>query len=109
MNKICTVCPRSCKITVEKGIIFGNGCIKGEEFILTLNNSREYTGTIRLSGQNRIRIPFKTDGEIELELFQILGQEVDKLEVVKPIYIGDVIYENILGTGVNLVATKTVL
>jgi CxxC motif-containing protein len=40
-------------------------------------------------------------------MFEIM-EELDKIKVSAPINVGDVIVENILNTGVNIVSAKTV-
>lgn len=109
MNSICTVCPKGCNISNINGNITGNQCTKGIDYILSMNSRREYTGTISVRSEERTRLPFKTDKEIDINLFGEIREEVSKIELEKPIYIGDIVYENILDTGVNLVSTKNLV
>ena len=51
------------------------------------------------------RLPVKTDGEIPLGLLFKSMELINRIELARPITIGDVIVKNILNTGVNIVST----
>lgn len=111
MNKlICIVCPKGCHLTVspEKGEVTGNACPRGKEYgLMELTNpTRVITTTVQIDGAIHPRLPVKTSQPIPkgkmLEIMALIGQA----KVTAPVKIGDVIIENILGTGADIVACR---
>lgn len=109
MTSTCTICPRACRISNIDGIVSGNNCNKGLDFILKLDNRREYTGTVAVRDCNRTRLPFKSSDRIEIELFPQIRNRLLDFQVKRPVYIGQIIYENILDTGIDLISTKNLV
>ena len=111
---ICTVCPRGCHIEVigdgeNVQSVDGYGCKRGLEYA---NNEyahpvRILTTTVKMEGIETDLLPVRSDKPVPKEkLFECM--EVIKNTSVKlPINCHDVVVENICGTGVNIVATKT--
>ena len=54
-------------------------------------------------------VSVKTQNDIPKEKIMDIMKEINALRVKAPVHIGDVLLENICGTGVNLIATKQVL
>lgn len=114
MNKelICIVCPRGCHLSVdEKMNVTGNNCPRGAKYAISelTHPVRVLTSTVKIVSDNEERLPVKTSEAIAKELIFKAMEELNKIEVKAPIKIGDVIIENIAGSGVNLVATKNIL
>ena len=53
-------------------------------------------------------LPVRTAGEIPKEKIRAALREIASLEVTEPLRCGEVVCENLAGTGVPLVATETV-
>lgn len=54
------------------------------------------------------RLSVKTSKPIPKgKIFEVMN-EINKIKVKTPIYIGDIVLENVLGLDVNIVATRTV-
>ena len=53
------------------------------------------------------RIPVKTQKPIPKELIYSCMEELNKVEVTAPVKMGDVIIENLLGTGIDIVASRS--
>jgi CxxC motif-containing protein len=53
-------------------------------------------------------LPVKTALPIPKEMVFTVMEEIRKITIEDPVYIGDVIQENIAGTGVALVATGNI-
>ncbi len=111
---ICITCPVGCKLTVTGSIeaptITGNRCLRGIDFAkeeLT-ESMRVLTTTVRLVGGAIPLLPVKTEKPIPLRLFKEAVSEVSRLKVLAPVKIYDVIVPNILNTGVNLIATRSI-
>ncbi len=110
---ICIVCPKGCHLRVdeENGFaVTGNGCPRGAAYghkELT-NPTRVLTSTVRVEGGTLRRASVKTNGELPKgRLFDAM-RELDGVVLKAPVAIGDVVVENLLGLGVDLVATKNV-
>ena len=108
-NITCIICPRGCPMTVKeeggKLVAAGFTCPKGEKYAIDecTNPVRTITTTARTS--NGGVIPVKTANPIPKELMFDCMQEIDKAIVTLPAQIGDVVIENLLNTGVDVVVT----
>ncbi len=110
MELICIQCPRSCHLNIEGDVVTGNGCKRGEAFAKAeaVAPMRSVTTTVATRFKDYPVLPVKTDGEIPKDQIFELMKFVSKICVDKKIRYGEIVSENILGTGVNLVATATV-
>lgn len=117
MEKICIVCPIGCKLTIEKynseiGYnIKGNNCNRGKEYAIKemTNPTRMVTSTVKIKDHPNIMLPVKTSEAISKDrIFQVMDS-IKSIVVTLPIYRNDVIMENLFETGVNLIATRTIL
>lgn len=112
---ICIGCPLGCALQVsddvEKLVVTGHTCPRGEAYAITECTApvRGFTGTVALSGGALPVVSVKTSQDIPKEAVFAVAEAVRKLRVEAPVSIGDVICENIAGTGAALVATKNVM
>ncbi len=110
---ICIACPKGCHLKVDDAngyTVTGNGCENGVEYgrhELT-NPTRVITSTVRCKGGIYPRLPVKTDREIPKGLIFDAMRVLDGVEVEAPVMVGDIIVENVLGTGVNFVASRNI-
>ena len=112
---ICIGCPLGCMITVgmENGEVVsvtGNTCKRGDAYVRkeVTNPTRIVTSTVCVKGGELAMVSVKTKEDIPKDR---IGDCIDALkgvEVEAPVAIGDVIVGNILGLGVDVVATKNV-
>lgn len=107
----CIVCPKGCQLTVElegKEIISisGHTCKRGEEYAKTecIAPMRTITSTAAIIGGGVV--PVKTDRTIPKELMFECMAEINKARVSPDAKLGDVVIENVLGTGANVVTTR---
>ena len=111
---ICTLCPRGCHMQVEEadGVVSvsGNSCPRGEKYARQelLAPARTVTGTVKVVGGQPPRCPVKTNEAIPKEKIFALMEIIHSLEVELPINEGDVLAENVLNLGINIIATKGV-
>ena len=108
---ICIVCPQGChlKVDEENGYeVKGNSCPRGAEYGKKelVNPTRVITTTVAIEGGIYRRIPVKTAGDIPKGMIKDIMDEINKVVVKSPIKVGDVIIENVLGTGVDVVSAK---
>lgn len=106
----CIVCPRGCqlKVTLEGNEIkevTGFTCPRGKQYAIDecTHPMRTVTSTCRTA--NGGVIPVKTNRTIPKELMFDCMKEINKAVVKLPAKIGDVVIENVLGTGADVVVT----
>jgi CxxC motif-containing protein len=89
--------------------IKGNKCAKGESYAQEeiLAPKRVVTATVRAATGADRRLPVKTSLPLLKGRIPALLSALYKMEVKPPIKCGDVLIDNIEGTGVDLVATRT--
>ena len=115
VNLICIGCPLGCPLTVEMEgnevkSVAGNTCPRGDAYAkkeLT-NPTRIVTSTVRVAGGRLAMVSVKTENDIPKGKIFDCVKALKDVEVTAPVKIGDVIVENVAGTGVNVIATKNV-
>ena len=104
---VCIVCPQGCRLRVDdEGNISGNACANGAEYAHTelTSPTRVLTSTVNILGAELPR-PVKTAGAIPKHLLFQAMESLRSVTVFAPIKAGQVIIADIVGTGVDLVAT----
>lgn len=110
----CIVCPRGCALTVEleseggKAKVLsveGNGCRRGVSYAESECTApvRTLTTTVHTSDGGVVAV--KTAAPIPKEKMMDAMDVLSRVTAKEPVKIGDTIVEDILGTGVNVVAT----
>ena len=115
MNLICIGCPLGCPLTVEMEgsevkAVSGNTCPRGDAYARKemTNPTRIVTSTVRVAGGRLAMVSVKTASDIPKGKIFDCVKALKDVEVKAPVKIGDVIVENVAGTGVNIIATKNV-
>ena len=115
VNLICIGCPLGCPLTVEMEgsevkAVSGNTCPRGDAYARKemTNPTRIVTSTVRVSGGRLAMVSVKTASDIPKGKIFDCVKALKDVEVKAPVRIGDVIVENVAGTGVNIIATKNV-
>ncbi len=110
---ICIGCPMGCPITVtlDNGAIVevtGNTCPRGKSYAEkeVTNPTRIVTSTVRVEGGERPLVSVKTKEDVPKDKIFACMEEINAAVAKAPIKIGDVILENVAGTGIPVVATK---
>lgn len=114
-NLTCIGCPMGCPLTVEledgKIIsITGFTCKRGDDYARkeVTNPRRTVTSVIRVLHGEIGMVSVKTKTDIPKSLIHSCMLEMKNLEVEAPVEIGQVLLENLCGTGIPIVATKAV-
>ena len=112
---ICINCPLGCGLTVtikdgEVEKVQGNTCPKGEAYGKkeVTNPTRIVTSTVRVTGGVLPVVSVKTASDIPKEKIMDCARVLKEVEVEGPVSIGDVVLEDVCGTGVPMIATKNV-
>jgi CxxC motif-containing protein len=109
----CIICPLGCtiEVTMEGDKITGvTGCTcpRGEEYAVqeVTEPKRVVMSVVKVKGGTFPTVSVKSDRPIPKELIPMVMKELAKVEVEAPVHVGQVIVENVLGTGANIVATR---
>ena len=112
----CVLCPVGCELEVSKGEgggleVRGNQCDKGVPFAEeeVLRPKRNLATSVPVKGDPSKMISVRMSGPVPREmLFPVLA-EIGKLRPEAPVRRGQVLIADVLGTGVDVIATRTVL
>ncbi len=110
----CINCPMGCRITAEydgKEVtnIQGYTCARGKAYAQTeiTNPTRMVTALCRIYGTDE-PLCVKTSQPVEkAKIFEVLAA-LKEAVVIRPVHIGDVVIENVGGTGANIIATEEI-
>ena len=115
MTKIltCINCPMGCELTVEvedgKVVsVSGNTCKRGELYAESEISDPTRTVTTTIISAEGVPVPVKTAQPIPKGMIFECTAAIKAAEVHLPVKVGQVIIEDLLGTGSTVTATKTV-
>lgn len=115
-DMICIVCPFGCKLKVIKNDtsqtgydVEGNKCFRGADYGVKemTNPTRVLTTTVNISDASVKRLPVRTSGTIPKHLIKQAMDLINKVEVKAPIEAGQIIIKNLLDTGVDIIASRS--
>ena len=112
----CIVCPRGCGLEVELADgptvlrVGGNGCKRGEDYARreVVDPQRSLTSTVRTRGLERRRLPVRSAGALPLARLVEAARALDGVVVDRPMRCGDLVVKDLIGLGVDIVATDTI-
>lgn len=109
----CVSCPLGCQIEVEMEngeviSVTGNTCPRGAAYAKAemTHPVRTLATTVKLSGGVHPVVPVKSAGPVPKDKMFDCMKIINATTVKAPVKIGDVVIENILDTGVNIVITN---
>ncbi len=112
---ICICCPMGCRLSVNDDdpsalIVSGNTCKRGEQYAKdeVTAPKRMITSIVPVLGADCATVPVKTSQAIDKSKIFAALDRLKGLRLRAPIACGQVIVANVLGTGVDFVATKDV-
>ncbi|MCD8067961.1 MAG: DUF1667 domain-containing protein [Lachnospiraceae bacterium] len=111
---ICIVCPMGCQLLVqvegaEVKSVRGNTCPRGDAYARkeVTNPTRIITTTVCVEGWDEM-LSVKTAEGIPKGKIMDCVRSLKNIRVKRPVHIGDVILEDVAGTGIPVVATKNI-
>lgn len=114
VSMICVNCPVGCdiKVTVKDGEVTnveGNTCPRALEFARKeiANPERVFATTVRVEGGKLPVCPVRSRGPVPKSRVFDISKEVARQTVKAPIEIGQVILADACGTGVDIVASRS--
>ncbi|MDY0064607.1 MAG: DUF1667 domain-containing protein [Bacilli bacterium] len=106
---ICIVCPRGCRLQVDKNNkVTGNFCKRGEVYGIqeATNPTRVVTSTVRITNSELVRLPVMTSRPIPKNKIFAVMEAIQNITVPAPVQMREVILENVCDLGVNIIATR---
>jgi len=108
----CLECPRGCQLSINESTleVTGNSCPKGEAFARAeiTNPVRVLTTTAVIEAEDEQMLPVRTEDPIPKNKMRDAMRYIKNLRVKAPVEVGQVLVEDLVGTGVHLIATKQV-
>lgn len=113
MNVTCIVCPRSCRITVERQgdgyLVSGNSCPRGKAHAISELSCpmRMLTTTVSISGASLPRLPVISSAPVPKRDLARCLELTNRLRLAAPVREGEVLLSDLAGTGVDIIAAKS--
>ena len=111
----CIVCPTGCEIHVKNVngelIVEGHTCKRGEEYAKNefIAPKRILTSTMQVKNGLLPLIPIRTSEPVLKEKLNEILKEIAIKTVEAPIKMGDILIENVLDLGVNIIASRDLI
>ena len=109
----CVACPLGCPIVVELDgseviSVTGNTCKRGDAYARTeiVNPTRSLTTSVKVNGGVHPVVPVKSNKPVPKDMLFDCMKVINSVSVDAPVKLGQVIIENILDTGADIVATN---
>lgn len=114
-NYLCIGCPLGCRLEVDEAEdghvveVRGFSCKRGNEYALQEHAAphRTVTTTIQIEGGLYPRLPVRTNSPVSKTQVTAICQALRTVKVLAPIQRGTVILPNVLNTGVDIIASRT--
>ena len=108
---ICIMCPKGCHLKVDDELnVTGNACPRGATYGKQeiIDPRRYLTSTVKLISKTCSRLPVISSGDLPKNKVSEVIKYLDTIEVSTPVKVKDVIVKDVLGLGVDIVATRTI-
>ena len=108
---VCIGCPKGCQLTVDVDNdyqVSGNSCQVGADYGRNelKNPTRVLTTTVKIKGAIHSCLPVRSSGAMPKSLLVDAVKSLKDVEVVAPVKMGDIIVKNIMGSGVDIIASR---
>ena len=112
----CIICPNGCEITVEYDpdmtdiSIQGASCPRGKEYVRQelIEPRRTIASSVRLHGGELPLVSVRLDRPVPREIIPAVMNVLREQLLEAPVRSGDVVVEDILHSGSNVIVTKNV-
>ena len=112
----CVLCPVGCELEVARNAageleVQGNQCDKGVPFAVeeVLNPRRNLATSIPIKGTAAKMVSVRLSAAVPRDMIFPILAEIAKLRPEAPVRRGRVLIADVLGTGADVIATRTVL
>ena len=109
---LCIRCPKGCRLRVvvdgESITVSGYECLEGKKYgeEEVRNPKRMVTSTVRILGAKYPRLPVRTAEPVPKDRILDVIAALRGVVIRAPVRRGQVILENVAGTGVNVIAER---
>jgi CxxC motif-containing protein len=109
---ICVACPHGCRLEATRkdgDILISNaGCKRGQEYAINeiKDPRRMVASTVQVNNGVHPLLPVSTSAPFPKGQITDLLREIRKVEISAPIKMGQVVLENVLNTGIDVVASR---
>ena len=110
----CVLCPLGCELEVEligdDLQVRGGQCEKGESFAAEeiIRPKRNLATSVPLRGTASRMVSVRLTGPVPLDKIFVILAEISNLRPEPPVRRGDTLIRDVLGLGVDVIATRTV-
>lgn len=110
----CIMCPLGCEMEVTvsgKDVATrGNKCVKGLEFAEEemLDPKRNLATSVPIAGGNFQMLSVRLNQRVSRQMLFPILKEIARLRLVPPVTRGSVLIKNVLGSGADVIATRSV-
>lgn len=111
----CIGCPMGCLVSVtmdgkEIKSVSGNSCANGDRYARreVTNPTRIVTSTAIVRDGDLPRVSVKTKTDVPKDKIFDVMKEINKIQAKAPVRIGDVLIDDVAGTGVPVIATRNI-
>ncbi len=109
MNTVCIMCPIGCALSVteESGkiVVTGNSCLRGQKYGESEFVCPKRVVTTLIKGEKGGVVSVKTAEPVEKKLVKEVLKEAAAFRLSSSVRAGEIVLENVAGSGVALVAT----
>lgn len=112
---VCIGCPRGCRLTIDEKdgeyIVTGNTCPRGKEFATSEMTAPKRTicSTVKTAFSDVPVLPVRVSDDIPKEKIFDVMREINAVTLKERIGRGDAVIKNVLGLGVDVIATSDLL
>ena len=111
MEMICINCPLGCHLKIDENMnVTGNNCPRGKQYAIDemTHPLITLTTTVAIESVTHERLSIITDKPVPKNMMMDIVRSIKDLKVKPPVKMGDVIVENVLNTGSNLIASRSI-
>ena len=112
---VCIGCPRGCRLTIDEKdgeyIVTGNTCPRGKEFAISEMTAPKRTicSTVKTAFSDVPVLPVRVSDDIPRQKIFGVMREINAATLKERIGRGDAVIKNVLGLGVDVIATSDLL
>ena len=110
---ICISCPKGCtlEVTVDGDTVVkvnGESCKKGKDYAVReiSDPRRMIASTVKVKNGFHPLVPVYSQAPVPKPMIQDVLKEIRKVELAAPVEQGSVVIKDVLGTGVDIIASR---
>lgn len=114
LELVCIVCPVGCRLRAERvgeGVkVSGNTCARGQKYAVEelTNPTRMVTTSVAVRGGHMALLSVKTRAPVPKRSIPEVLKRLKGVRIDAPVRVGDVVLKDAAGTGVDVVATRSI-